>query len=135
MKGRTKETLIKEIIKSSNSISEDIKQDLLEYWKSKQLYMKNGIFCLEYDKETLSDMVFELQQENKQLKTQLSGTTFCYDEDEHKELKNINEKLSLALESAESKIDKAIEYLEAPNRDGFDYSTSVLLEILKGSDK
>ena len=32
-------------------------------------------------------------------------------------------------------IDKAIEYLEQPYRDNFDYSKSQLLEILKGSDK
>ena len=29
-------------------------------------------------------------------------------------------------------IDKAIEYLEEPNRDSFDYSKAKLLEILKG---
>lgn len=34
----------------------------------KDKFMKNGVFSLEYDKETLKDMVLELQQENKQLK-------------------------------------------------------------------
>lgn len=34
----------------------------------KDRFMKNGVFSLEYDKETLKDMVLELQQENKQLK-------------------------------------------------------------------
>ena len=38
----------------------------------KDKFMKNGVFSLEYDKETLRDMVLELQQENKQLKEQLS---------------------------------------------------------------
>ena len=32
----------------------------------------------------------------------------------------------------EERIDKAIEYLEEPNRDSFDYSKAKLLEILKG---
>lgn len=34
----------------------------------KDRFMKNGVFSLEYDKETLKDMVLELQQENKILK-------------------------------------------------------------------
>lgn len=34
----------------------------------KDKFMKNGVFSLEYDKETLRDMVLELQEENKQLK-------------------------------------------------------------------
>ncbi len=35
-------------------------------------FMKNGVFSLEYDKETLKDMVLELQEENQQLKDKLS---------------------------------------------------------------
>ena len=31
-------------------------------------FMKNGVFSLEYDKETLSDIVLELQDENKALR-------------------------------------------------------------------
>ena len=31
-------------------------------------FMKNGVFSLEYDKETLRDMVLELQEENKKQK-------------------------------------------------------------------
>ena len=34
----------------------------------KDKFMKNGVFSLEYDKETLRDMVLELQEENKRLK-------------------------------------------------------------------
>lgn len=34
----------------------------------KDRYMKNGVFSLEYDKETLRDMVLELQDENKALR-------------------------------------------------------------------
>lgn len=33
----------------------------------KDKFMKNGVFSLEYDKETLKDMVLELQEENEQL--------------------------------------------------------------------
>lgn len=34
----------------------------------KERFMKNGVFSLEYDKETLRDMVLELREENQQLK-------------------------------------------------------------------
>lgn len=34
----------------------------------KERFMKNGVYSLEYDKETLKDMVLTLQEENKQLK-------------------------------------------------------------------
>lgn len=34
----------------------------------KDKFMKNGVFSLEYDKETLKAMVLKLQEENKQLK-------------------------------------------------------------------
>lgn len=33
----------------------------------KDRFMKNGVFSLEYDKETLRDMVLELQEENENL--------------------------------------------------------------------
>ena len=34
----------------------------------KDRFMKNGVFSLEYDKETLRDIILELQQENTRLK-------------------------------------------------------------------
>lgn len=34
----------------------------------KDRFIKNGLFSLEYDKETLRDMVLELQEENKKQK-------------------------------------------------------------------
>lgn len=37
----------------------------------KDKFMKNGLFSLEYDKDTLKDMVLELQEENKKLKEQV----------------------------------------------------------------
>lgn len=36
----------------------------------KDKFIKNGVFSLEYDKETLRDMVLELQEENKKLKAE-----------------------------------------------------------------
>lgn len=37
----------------------------------KDKFMKNGVFSLEYDKETLKDMVLELQEENKKQKERI----------------------------------------------------------------
>ena len=37
----------------------------------KDRFMKNGVFSLEYDKETLRDMVLELQEENKKQKEKI----------------------------------------------------------------
>ena len=34
----------------------------------KDKFIKNGVFSLEYDKETLKDMVLELQEENQKQK-------------------------------------------------------------------
>ena len=42
----------------------------------------------EMQKEVYEQLIDQLQQENKQLKTQLSGTTFCYDEEDHRRLKD-----------------------------------------------
>lgn len=35
------------------------------------------------------------------------------------------------IDKLQGRIDKAIEYLEEPNRDSFDYSKAILLDILK----
>lgn len=39
------------------------------------------------DIETIQGYVEMIEEENQKLKLQLSGTTFCYDEEEHRELK------------------------------------------------
>ena len=41
----------------------------------KDKFMKNGIFSLEYDKETLKDMVLELQEENQKYKEVIDKAT------------------------------------------------------------
>ncbi len=40
---------------------------------NKQKYMKNGVFSLEYDKETLKDMVLELQEKIEKAKECLNN--------------------------------------------------------------
>ena len=63
-------------------------------------------------------------------------------EDRIDELNNLNEKISLALESAEYRLDKAIKYLEEHTDKlkttlvpRIDFSYKDLLDILKGVDK
>lgn len=56
----------------------------------KDKFMKNGVFSLEYDKETLRDMVLELQEENTKLINQ-QKTFIKWLEDEIKELQKIKE--------------------------------------------
>ena len=88
----------------------------------KDKFIKNGVFSLEYDKETLRDMVLELQEENQELKTELQLYQGALSR-EHEAIHRAND--------LEERIDKAIEYLEEPNRDSFDYNKAKLLEILK----
>ena len=49
-------------------------------------------------------------------------------------LKIENEQLQQENQELKEVIDKAIEYLEEPNRDSFDYSKALLLEILLGEN-
>lgn len=43
----------------------------------KDKFMKNGVFSLEYDKETLKDMVLELQEESQKQK-EVIDKAICY---------------------------------------------------------
>lgn len=101
----------------------------------------------------------QIKEENQKLKSQLAGTTFCYDEEEHRKLQenydriysencklreehNIND-ISLLDENYRLKkgIDKAIEYIEEHSRlepPEYEYlefynksSLTKLLELLK----
>lgn len=50
------------------------------------------------------------------------------------ELLNEIDNLNNIIDKLQEKIDKAIEYLEQPYRDNFDYSKAELLNILNGGD-
>ena len=47
-------------------------------------YKETEDICIE--KETIN--IFDLLKENQELKSQLKGTTHCYDEEEHRKLEN-----------------------------------------------
>ena len=68
----------------------------------KDKFMKNGVFSLEYDKETLKDMVLELQEENEKLKAELQLYQGALKR-EHEAIHRVND--------LEERIDKAIEYI------------------------
>ena len=69
----------------------------------KDKFIKNGVFSLEYDKETLRDMVLELQEENQELKAELQLYQGALKR-EHEAIHRVNE--------LEEVIDKAIDYVE-----------------------
>ena len=72
----------------------------------KDKFIKNGVFSLEYDKETLRDMVLELQEENQELKAELQLYQGALSR-EHEAIHRVND--------LEKVIEKAIEYIESKN--------------------
>lgn len=75
----------------------------------KDKFIKNGVFSLEYDKETLRDMVLELQEENQELKAELQLYQGALSR-EHEAIHRAND--------LEERIDKAIDLIETFNFTG-----------------
>lgn len=97
----------------------------------KDKFIKNGIFSLEYDKETLRDMVLELQEENEKIKAELQLYQGALKR-EHEAIHRVND--------LEEVIDKAKEIIMQPNIEireyhscdmDYVYVNEQLLEILK----
>lgn len=83
-------------------------QEENEELKKNQRYYKNGVFSLEYDKETMSDMIDDLKQENERLKEIWEDTrTFIKD---NKRLV-MNKNGYDVYEDCKSRIEKAVEYI------------------------
>lgn len=59
--------------------------------------------CLEELSKTHNRSV-EIQKENQELKSQLAGTTHCFDEEEHNKLKEENQELKKQLENKYEKV-------------------------------
>jgi len=72
--------------------------------------------------DVISMMLDDLQQELK------------YQKEAEKEYNEKHTKLMKKYKDLQQRINKAIEYLEQPNRDNFDYSKAQLIQILEGSD-
>ena len=61
-------TNLQEEIERLNNIIKEISKENQELKEKTKLFHKNRVFSLEYDKETLRDMVLELQEQKKQIK-------------------------------------------------------------------
>ena len=72
----------------------------------KDKFIKNGVFSLEYDKETLRDMVLELQEENQELKAELQLYQGALKR-EHEAIHRVNE-LEEVIEKAIKRLEKGI---------------------------
>ena len=73
-----------------NKVKKAIKQHLDDG------YTYDMLVCIEFDVidwKSLLEYIDKLQQENKDLKSQLRGTTYCYDEEEHRRLVEENKQL------------------------------------------
>lgn len=83
---------------------------------------KNGEFILINNEKYHLCCIEQLSQENKDLKSQLRGTTHCYDEEEHKRLEEENKELKKQFEK--------IDYTIIPNSD-----IKPLIDKLKNQQK
>ena len=91
----------------------------------KDLFMKNfngeKVFCLEYDKETLKDMVIDLQNKIKDLEDTIENKNNCI------------EAYDCILEARDKRIDKAIEYIieHTQSTAHLEMDTKSIKELLK----
>ena len=90
----------------------------------KDRFMKNGVFSLEYDKETLRDMVLELQEENQELKAELQLYQGALKR-EHEAIHRVND-LEKVIDEAIKRLEKGIFIIPK--------DTNELLDILKGEN-
>ena len=87
----------------------------------KDKFIKNGVFSLEYDKETLRDMVLELQEENQELKAELQLYKGSLKR-EHEAIHRVND-LEKIIDEAIKRLEKGIFIIPK--------DTNELLDILK----
>ena len=90
----------------------------------KDKFIKNGVLSLEYDKETLRDMVLELQEENQELKAELQLYQGALKR-EHEAIHRVND-LEKVIDEAIKRLEKGIFIIPK--------DTNELLDILKGVD-
>lgn len=83
----------------------------------KDKFMKNGVFSLEYDKETLKDMVLELQEENKKQKEVID---------------KVNKKLNNFIDCCKAeKLESGSDYIHHQYWDMFERFNKQIKDILK----
>lgn len=109
----------------------------------KDKFIKNGVFSLEYDKETLRDMVLELQEENQELKAELQLYKGSLKR-EHEAIHRVND-LEEVIDKLKDKTKENIENakcevttLTIGDKAYYQYIEKILdnyVDILKGVDK
>ena len=96
------------------------------------LLVNNPIVLSEEETKDVQKAIKKLQQENKELKLQLKGTTHCFDEEEHEKLKKqveeANEKI-LLLQVSEPMLNykKALE--EVQQKEFIEYINKTIEEL------
>ena len=80
--------------------------------KEEKLQLENALLLTCSKAQAINKYIDELEESSK------LSELWCKSQEENRKLRQ--------------KIDKAIEYLEQPYRDNFDYSKSQILEILRG---
>lgn len=111
----------------------------------KERFMKNGVFSLEYDKETLKDMVLELKEEVEILKENAKNNDKVVDnvnwenqllkkenQDLKKQLEN-NLKINLADHKYASTCEDKVIVLETQQKEFIKYMNSCIKELEKES--
>ena len=106
---------------------------ILDYLKDKKGYAINEFGAHKEltpeENNKLLDYITNLQEENEKSKEYIE---FYKDmTDKWKDMTNVFKESS---EDYKQRIDKAVEYLEQPYRDNFDYSKAELLNILRGDE-
>ena len=96
----------------------------------KDKFMKNGVFSLEYDKETLKDLVLKLQEKNVQLEEQAAYLRRSCERKEEKIYEQYDEIVGL-----DTKIDKALKKINdykiyCKENKGFTEYTDIEIEAI-----
>lgn len=78
----------------------------------KEKFMKNGVFSLEYDKETLKDMVLELQEKNQKQKEVIDKAKSLSHEISHTIYEDFLEKNIIGSKFLYERIKKQLSILE-----------------------
>ncbi len=102
----------------------------------KERFMKNGVFSLEYDKETLKDMVLTLQQENKILKENAENNDKVVDKVnwENQLLKKENEQLKDNWNKLKEALKDVINSSETDDKEFVETILDIMQEVEQGGN-
>ena len=117
------------------SLKDKIKEIKVNKSNKSITFINNGIAFSQFGiADEILDLITNLQETKTNMEQELQELYLIKDnlQEENEELKVENEKLTQLWLDSQEKRRKAIEYLEKPYRDNFDYSKAQLLNILEG---